>query len=119
MLGVKASEGGAMSETSVASRGASQRGRAELGCLLKWSFWILVALSAAAHADELVTTKQELSVTGAPWTLIQTAAGDIEGRTGPADHVYIEMRRRAPTKDQAQALTRDVSYQRGVVRIGH
>jgi DUF4097 and DUF4098 domain-containing protein YvlB len=91
----------------------------------KSSMSILLAVAAlgggglARAEEQLVTTKQELPVTGAPWTLVQTSGGDVEVRGGPEGRVYVEARRRAPTKDEAEKLTVDVTYKNGVVRIVH
>lgn len=70
-----------------------------------------------AFADETVTTTEDIPVSGTPWIMVQTAGGSIDVKPGPDAHVHVEVKRRAPTADEAKALKVTARYDNGVVRI--
>ena len=71
----------------------------------------------ALASDETVTTTEDIPVSGAPWIMVQTAGGGIDVRPGTDGHVHVEVKRRAPTADEAKALKVTAKVDNGVVRI--
>jgi hypothetical protein len=78
----------------------------------------MLALAAqAARAEETVTTNEDITVSGTPWVVVQSAGGGISVRAGSDGIVHVEARRRAPTKEVAKALKVTAALDNGVVRI--